>query len=325
MAKLTVEEIRKTPLFSNVEQETLEELLPKFEQIFESEDVVILAPNEPNDSIYLIREGELRIVLDDKRKTVISRLGCGECVGELSVLDQQLPSAYVITDTPVELFGLKRVDLWNLIDTSHSVARNLLYILSSRLRNDNLALCESITLQALHKQAARKDGLTGLHNRLWLDEMLPEFVGYSNLRNTPLALLLLDIDCFKQYNDLLGHQAGDNALKILARVLRDNSNGNAYAARYGGEEFVMLFPGLHASFLGQAAQKICDATRAFSITNDKNQLLPGITVSIGAAMLEPGQTGDDLIRIADQALYLAKQQGRDRVVVLSMKYGSAPN
>jgi len=155
---------------------------------------------------------------------------------------------------------------------------------------------------------ATYDGMTGLANHRTFQERLREEIVRSRAENTPLALLLVDVDHFKAYNDRFGHPAGDQALKIVARLLGDSLRASDLAARYGGEEFAAILPATGATGAGTVAERVRAACEAMVFPNR------AVTLSIGVALLEGSDAGE-VIEAADQALYAAKRGGRNRVVV----------
>jgi diguanylate cyclase (GGDEF)-like protein len=152
------------------------------------------------------------------------------------------------------------------------------------------------------------DGLTGLANHRNFRECLAEEFRNSKKNKTPLSLILLDIDCFKEYNDTYGHPAGDRVLQSLARVLTRNARESDLVARYGGEEFAVLLP--HTS----AEDSIAIAERLRKAVESTHWDFRSVTASFGVSTLE-GQkiTVNELIEQADKALYVSKNLGRNRV------------
>jgi diguanylate cyclase len=160
--------------------------------------------------------------------------------------------------------------------------------------------------------SARHDPLTNALNRKGLDESLVREIATMRRKDTPLSLALLDIDNFKNLNDELGHETGDEALIHLVNVVRDNLRPQDTLARYGGEEFVILMP---ETLLNDAITAMTRLQRELT----KNFFLAGkerilITFSAGVAQLAPDETGADAIKRADQAMYLAKRAGKNRVM-----------
>jgi diguanylate cyclase len=174
------------------------------------------------------------------------------------------------------------------------------------------------TLQATVRQAtleAVTDGLTGLANRKHFDRQLTREVGAAAEAGQPLALILCDIDHFKQINDNWGHPIGDQVIRYVAGILAMDAPHLALAARYGGEEFALLLPHMPIAEAQVHAQNICERVRARTITRKSSgDIIGRISISAGVAALQPGESGQALVRRADACLYEAKRAGRNRVV-----------
>jgi diguanylate cyclase (GGDEF)-like protein len=276
---------------------------------------VLLESGHENRSMYFVLFGSLRIELAAENRAFITYVNRGECVGELSVLDSKPTTARVIAAEDSHIMILERESLWRLINTSHIVARNLLYILSNRIRKDDEALSDSFILQQRYARSARIDTLTGLYNRYWLDEMLPRLIERAHTDGDSLGLLMIDVDHFKRFNDSFGHLAGDELLRILGALLLSHLRVDDSAVRFGGEEFVVILPGLEHDRVIEVAERLCEVIRTQTVERLAHKDLPGVTASIGVTLLDPGETGRELIAKADTALYQAKHAGRDQVVV----------
>ncbi|HKY88106.1 MAG TPA: PleD family two-component system response regulator [Pseudorhodoplanes sp.] len=164
-------------------------------------------------------------------------------------------------------------------------------------------------------EAAITDGLTGLHNRRYMESHLTALVEQACARGKPLAVLVLDIDFFKSVNDTYGHDAGDDVLREFAIRMRKSTRGIDLACRYGGEEFVIVMPETDMAVAATVAERLRRriATEAFPIEQGAKAI--EVTISIGLASLESADdTAGNLLKRADQALYRAKRDGRNRVV-----------
>ncbi|WP_137974726.1 diguanylate cyclase [Pseudomonas sp. F(2018)] len=163
------------------------------------------------------------------------------------------------------------------------------------------------------------DGLTGLSNRRHFDEYLGMEWLRAQRERSLISLLLIDIDYFKGYNDDLGHLEGDELLRLLACILRDNITRPAdLAARYGGDEFVVVLPGTDAGGAKVVAERIREAIEARHISHNYPARGSFVTLSVGGATLVPkhNEPSHLLIQLADQGLYCSKNQGRNRVSML---------
>jgi diguanylate cyclase (GGDEF)-like protein len=157
------------------------------------------------------------------------------------------------------------------------------------------------------------DPLTGLHNRRYLEARLTEELSRSKRYGYPLSFMMIDIDDFKVYNDLNGHQAGDRALEITAQCLRAALRKVDVASRYGGEEFSILMPQTTLQEAGVIADRIRRKISGTPFTHGKSQPLGAVTVSIGLSTLSPAlDSAEAIVRAADRALYHAKSQGKNR-------------
>ena len=163
-------------------------------------------------------------------------------------------------------------------------------------------------------ELAITDGLTGLHNRRYLDSHLQTLFERAASRQRPLSLLISDIDRFKRINDTHGHAAGDDVLREFARRLRKNVRGIDLACRYGGEEFVVVMPDTEQAVAERVAERIRQEIEMLPFGPEGAAALD-VTVSIGVASISPAaDTLEALLKRADGALYEAKKSGRNRVV-----------
>lgn len=181
------------------------------------------------------------------------------------------------------------------------------------LRLVNLGLEQALIRE---QHTSRTDSLTDVHNRRHFFEIADhEFIA-ANRFGKILSMILFDIDHFKKFNDIYGHLAGDEILKHVVRITQMQLRDTDILARYGGEEFVILLPGNNARSAVVVAERIRENIASYLM--DFNQDKVGVTVSMGVAECDPGmETLDELVRLADKAMYVAKDAGRNRVISLS--------
>jgi diguanylate cyclase (GGDEF)-like protein/PAS domain S-box-containing protein len=180
----------------------------------------------------------------------------------------------------------------------------------------NLALANLLLRETLQQQSIR-DPLTGLYNRRYLEEAMEREIYRAARNQSSLGLIMLDVDHFKQFNDRFGHDAGDELLRELGNFLMAKARQSDIACRYGGEEFIVILPGTMAA-VAKKAEQLREQFRHLTIVH-QGQILGRATISLGVAIYpEHGVTPKALIQRADKALFQAKEEGRDRVVVASV-------
>ncbi len=221
----------------------------------------------------------------------------GEALGLLHLRHKEGPPVFDESGNVLEWYGqAKRQRIQSIIDS-----------LSLSLAN--------LKLRSTLRQQSIRDPLTGMYNRRYMEETLEREVLRAARNNETVGVIMLDIDHFKEFNDTFGHQAGDILLQSLGHFFLSHVRGEDVACRYGGEEFILLLPGSDLEETCQRAEEMRKEVHHMSV-DFKGQALGKITLSFGiSAYPKHGATPYILIQTADQALYRAKSEGRDRVVV----------
>jgi diguanylate cyclase (GGDEF)-like protein len=190
-------------------------------------------------------------------------------------------------------------------------------ILTTLVENASVAFIRAILYNRMERLATT-DGLTGLNNHRHFQELLSREIERSARYKRPLALLLMDIDHFKSFNDTYGHPVGDLVLKEIAKCIKKSIRQNDLPARYGGEEFVVIIPETNEQGAGISAERIRSTIEQHTIVSLNRELK--VTVSIGcSAFPENAPSQQELIDTADKALYAAKEGGRNRVILYRSK------
>jgi diguanylate cyclase (GGDEF)-like protein/PAS domain S-box-containing protein len=173
----------------------------------------------------------------------------------------------------------------------------------------------NLNLRAALREQSIRDPVTGLYNRRYMEEALKQHLSRVTRHLHPLGIIMIDIDHFKNFNDVHGHAAGDQILRELGKFLQSHIRGEDTACRYGGEEFILIMPDVFLEAAKSRAEQLRHAARELRV-EDGGQSFAGITLSIGVALYPlHGRTIENVLRAADSALYRAKQEGRDRVVI----------
>jgi diguanylate cyclase (GGDEF)-like protein len=178
-------------------------------------------------------------------------------------------------------------------------------------REEKVRLIEQL---AAAETASQTDALTGIPNRRSLERILASSIDDARGRQEPLSIAILDIDHFKAFNDLHGHETGDLVLRLVVRTVAGALRDGDTVARLGGEEFVVVLPRTDLSTAVKVTDRLRRTLEARDVMNRRSGTSYGkVTASFGVASLNAGETGNDLLRRADEALYAAKRAGRNRV------------
>lgn len=304
--------LRSIALFRGVEPDTVADLLPRCGRIDVEKGDVLLSPERKNQCVYIVLSGRLEVHLGAPDAPRIADLHPGACAGEMSLIEDKDPSAYVIATENSHLMVLSHTLLWQMVDRSHAFSKNLLIVLSERVRSDNEFIANSLGNLRKAERNAVTDALTGLGNRHWMSDMFERELARAQRGQAPLCLMMVDVDQFKGTNDRFGHIAGDKILAGVADSLREYLRPTDLLARFGGDEFAVLLPDITLEEATQTAERL--RTRIEAETKEKPP--EPVTVSIGVTAATPDDDLDRLIHRADAAMYDAKDQGRNRVVSL---------
>ncbi|MFH2140442.1 MAG: GGDEF domain-containing protein [Pseudomonadota bacterium] len=300
-------------LFRNVDFTSVEYMLERSQVRTLAEGEKLLQPEVPNTHLYLILEGELHVHLVAHQTVEHATLVAGECTGEISLVDGKNPSALVVAARPTRVLAVPHDTVWSLVDQSHDVARNLLAIIAGRMRNDNSALITSHNQRAQYEHQATVDALTGVHNRHWMNDAFPRVLHRCAMNKQHSAVMVLDIDYFKRVNDSYGHLVGDAALKSLADIMQHNLRPHDLLVRYGGEEFAILLPDTSLADARAIAERLRKMVAANEVVS--HGVAFKITVSSGIASIGNVDEMETSFAQADEALYRAKEGGRNRVEI----------
>jgi diguanylate cyclase (GGDEF)-like protein len=299
-----LQQLRELRLFNNVASSSIAQLLKEFRACDLQADEVLLSPFNRNQYLYVLLKGQFKVYLGSLDNPPVSTLEAGDCAGEISFIDNEHPSAYVVATVPSQVLRLHRESLINLFHQSPQMMQNLLALLCNRVRQGNRLIQSS-------EQHANVDTLTGAFNRRWLEHAFERESTRCAFNSAPMGLLMLDVDHFKAYNDQHGHLAGDYALCLVAHTLRKQLRTQDSLVRFGGEEFVIMLPSIDEAQSWAIAERLRQSLEQVSSFYSPVGVLPGVTVSIGLAQLIAKDSLQALIARADAALYRAKQQGRN--------------
>jgi diguanylate cyclase (GGDEF)-like protein len=300
-------------LFHGVDPGDVQDLLQKCGRRDIQTGQLLLSPGSKNEYVFVVLSGSLNVHVGSPDAPILVTMGAGECAGEMSIIEDRDPSAYVVAAEPTHLLVIHQSILWAMVDASHAFCKNLLIVLSERVRSHNQFIASSFGDLRKFERNATTDALTGLSNRHAMEETFPREVSRCLQSNQPVSLIMIDVDQFKAFNDMFGHVAGDRALTVVAHILQKQFRPRDLLVRFGGDEFAVLLPGMGVTEALAIAERVRDAVSGTTGDGEDSLIQVPVQVSMGVAELEQGETFDSLLRAADAALYRAKDAGRNAV------------
>lgn len=278
---------------------------------------ILLIPGQPNRTIYIVLSGRLNIQSKASGVEPLVVLGAGECFGEMSMLVGAPVSVYVIAATDCKLLAIDHAAMWQLINSSHAAALNMLNILTSHIRNTNQIAAENPEQQQGFPDDAMIDELTGLYNLHWMHDKVGRHLLRSVVSKNPFCLLVLEMDHLKEFIDRYGQLGGDQALRNIAYITRSCLRPDDQAWLQSSEKFAIFLPSTSLPDVCIAAERLKVTLSQSLVVLPSGDALPPITVSIGVSQAHADDTLESLFARADQALQLAHDNGGNCVKSMS--------
>ena len=300
-------------LFKGVCADDVQDLLQSCDRRDLGEGELLLSPGEKNEHLFIVLSGCLNVHVGSPDAPILATMDVGACVGEMSIIEDRDPSAFVIGAEPSHLLVIHQSVLWAMVNASHEFAKNLLVVLSERVRSHNHIIADSYGELLKIEHHAKTDALTGLSNRHTMEESFLREITRCETDDMPISLIMVDIDNFKVFNDQFGHIAGDRALSAVASILRHQFRPRDLLVRFGGDEFAVLLPEVDEKLALTVADRVREVVCGTTGDGSDSLITIPINISMGVAQFGPNSTLNALIRAADAALYRAKHAGRNTV------------
>mgnify|MGYP005839218189 CR=1 FL=1 len=313
--------LKSVDIFSLLSEGEIELISVHLEAINVDAGSMLFRQGDEGNELYIVRSGSVAtsIALPDGKSRDIAVFKSGDFFGEMSIFENAPRSATCTAREKSELLVLHQRSIFTIIENHPEAAQKIMYrmlnITTQRLRNTGDFLLDMVQWGDKARRRAITDEMTGVYNRRFLDDSLHQYVDEARKNGEPLVLVMVDLDYFRQINDLYGHETGDRVIQDVVKVFKDHLKDRNIIARYGGDEFTFLLPGVSAEY----ALGICNSIRIDVENLETLSRFDGairkVTTSQGLACF-PESAGDvdTLKKKADSALYRAKEEGRNRVL-----------
>jgi diguanylate cyclase (GGDEF)-like protein len=304
--------------FSEQELNTVFECLKSFEI---KKNEMLFSEGDEGNEFFIVKSGSIAssIKCPDGSQKEIAVFKPKDFFGEMSIFENAARSATCYSKEDSILYRFQKTDFFKLLKSYPDFAINIMYkmlnITTQRLRNTGNFLSDMVRWGNDASKRAITDELTGVYNRRYLDGALEAYFQISKTINKPLTLIMVDLDYFRDINNLYGHETGDKAIIEVAKTFMKHLREQDSMARYGGDEFTVIMRDTEQKDAWNLAEKIRMDMKELTLLKQLSGKINTMSLSMGMASFPKNADNlADLRKKADQALYKAKESGRDRVI-----------
>lgn len=298
--------LQESPLFKKVKSSILASLLMKTTRGRLEAEQILLTPGQQNDCIYIILSGRLRAQINTYDAKPLALFGMGDCVGEMSMFDDNQVSAYVISVTNCELLLISHADAWAVLNESLQASHNMLTILADRMRSSNRILAENMEYAQGYKALDFVNTVTGIYNSRWLSENTSRLIHRYTVNHQPCFFILLRVENFGQLETHFGSLGGEQAQRTIAQTMLRCLRPNDVTAHMSEDQFAIFLPQADLEGVERVAGRLLEEIAHTSIATPTGDALPPTTLSVGISQLQPNDTLDSLIARAHSAMRSAQ-------------------
>jgi len=318
--------LKKSEIFSGLEDDEFNLILKYFNSKDIEKNGVVFEFGEQGDELFIVVEGIISgtITLQSGRERVIEEFRPGDFFGEASLFEKLPRTSTCRALEESVLLSINEKDFSRFINDHPKMSikfmLQLLNLTTQRLRISSRFLADIVQWGESERRRTIKDELTGVYNRRFFNDALVSHFNTSMSTGKPLSVVMLDLDCFTEINELFTEEIGDNILIRAASVFKESLRENDVIARYGGDEFVFILPGIDQDEAKNFAEKNRNKIKAIDFSTKNNDQSIKITISQGISSFpENADDPDSLKNKADSALYRAKEMGKNRIVCTEQK------
>ncbi|MCU0822484.1 MAG: GGDEF domain-containing protein [Spirochaetes bacterium] len=308
-------------IFSLLETDEISKIIKYFKKHDISENEVLFNEGDQGNDLYIVKSGIIssKVKLPDGGERDIANFEAGNFFGEMSIFEKAPRSATCYCRDRCTIFSLHDKNFYEIVEKYPDIAIKIMYrmlnITTRRLRSTGEFLSDMVTWGESASRRAITDEMTGAYNRRYLDDAIVSQFENARSSGTPLSIIMIDLDYFRQINETYGHPAGDRMIMEVVKIYNKILRKKDILARYGGDEFTILMPGTDLKTAAGIAENVRVEVEKLDILLQYNGPIKKVTLSQGVSSFpENADNLKKLRELADQSLYTAKEQGRNRVV-----------
>lgn len=311
--------LRDVEIFRDLNRDELKSVSEILSRTSFERGETVFTEGEPGLDLYIVESGlmEATVITDDGGDFAVARFRPGDFFGEMSIFEDAPRSATCRTREPSTVLSLSKSEFFTLVDRSPGTAIKIMDAMlrgiTARLQTTSSLVAQMVQWGENARRRVSMDAATGFFNRGFLDSALPGLYSRTVSLGRPLSLIMLDLDHFREINEAHGHSAGDAVIEAVTPLLSEvYSRDEAVLARYGGDEFAFVLPNTTSDEALELAERARRLVAEHSIQLPKGKRL-AVTISQGIAVYpDHASSLEELGRRADEALYAAKEGGRNR-------------
>jgi diguanylate cyclase (GGDEF)-like protein len=320
--KSTVEFLQHVDLFSLLSNDEVNKIIKSLHYVEHDGEETLFKEGDEGNELFIVMTGKIAsyVLLPNGAKREIAEFETGDFFGEMSIFENTHRSATCYTKEKSSLLSLRERDLFELILYNPEIAIKIMYrmlnITAERLLDRSEFLSDMVQWGEEARKRAITDELTGIYNRRFLDDSLIDYFENSKNNDKPLSLIMIDIDNFKKYSEIYNQKQVDRIILEVTSVFKEHLREYDIIARYGGDEFMVIMPDTDLTTAFTIAEEIRNAVADMKSADILSKDIDSITISQGISSY-PESTDDlETLRVkADKALYKAKHEGRNKVVL----------
>lgn len=316
--------LKQVNIFSTLSKQEIPHIAKYIDPVNVKKGQILFNEGDEGNELFIVKKGSIvsTIKLPDGEQKQIAQFSAGDFFGEMSIFENAPRSATCLAVQTSILYKMHEQYFFKVMESFPNIAIKIMYkmlnIITQRLRNTSKFLSDMVRWGNDASKRAITDELTGIYNRRFLDNALKDFFQSAINVGRPLSLIMVDLDYFREINNTYSQEIGNKVLTKVAAVFKKYLREKDIIARYGGDEFSVILPDTNLKQAHPLAQKICVQVRKLDMLQNLGGPIRKITTSLGIAAC-PENTKDlkTLKKLADEALYRAKEEGRNQIFLAS--------